>query len=691
MLSLTHTIYEDTDVIFTLAWLLNIKTDHSPKRIISRAVQSGLINIDKGNSWHANEKDVVRRINNPKVAFPHFNDTQKILSILIGIGEIAARSHGDYKNVVSRKFSSFFYKKSLLNVMNEILKDNEYLVRKRSIDEIGYAQSIANIKFNWSGYNFALNVLNRGDRLGDYSYGLSFILSILLKVIPHRFSFFIEKYKSKEFVGELCRPVIEPLMFKNLDYVVPLLNSNNIYLKLLASASVVHQDLFESYTTIENNLNLLTKNGINIGDAIWITSIKLRDQYLTVARLDNQIVSLDREIRQLEKSLGDLAGVIIPNSNVELKINRKKDVLSSLEAAEVLLESSIDELVKAWPKAGIEMDKIENFIQLIGDNGLSRGFPERIPSINNRIQILSHNLNRIEDWIGISSKNPLDSCDELIHYSSDVDLKKVKDAAKALVLLADDKNKNLGRLLGMTVMKFDKEIEFFITRPFMSVRKPNVWGAAVSRLAVVHLLALYVFDQVAIEKENEVSPVALAVIDKVNLLLKVSSGQSYFGGEELFSDLKNTATHLISSKDYLKCKSIDIANDKDLPYDYRVRIIFASQVLSFSHWKLAIGLFESFSKPTLIYGKEDKHFSEWICLLDLCVAYCWKFNRKEAIAEIIHLWERYCPMYGKAYAEYQVYARKLYTALLSEGIERDWLMDLDGFSQSYCMVVFNET
>ena len=688
MNSLRSSIYEYPEVIFTLAWLLELDTENNAKMIVSRAIQLGLIRVERSKHWHANERSIFRRLDNPKIAFPHHGRTNELTKILIGFGEISARSNGDFKGVINRKFSSFFYKKSLPKILEEILKTKHYLKRKRSLEEIGYSQSINNTEFDWNGYDTTLRELNFGSRLMTYNYGISFIISLCMRVIPRQYSFFVEKYKSKVFVGDLCYPVIDPLMFRELHYAAPLLKGKNSYLKLLASASVVQQELFGKLTSIEDNLNILTENGIDIGDAIWLTSIKLRDRYLGVKRLKEQIDSFDQEIKLLEKHPKRCPEGVNPTSWIESKKNNRQDLEGRLPYAEVQLKSSFSELIQDWPESGINIEQVENLIHLISNEQLLRELVVLIPSADNRIQILSHNIKKLEDWIGISTKEPLKACENTFSYSSNRDFEQLVNAAKSLIMLADDKNRNLGRLLGAMVMRFDTAMEGFVTRPFIRVRKPSLWQSATSRLASVHLLALCIVDQASfVGKEYQVSPIMPAVIDKINLLLKVCPPQFNSDADQLFRDLKRNAAHEVATKNSLTKKASAIANDKYLPSDYRVRVIFTSQVLSKSHWKLAVELFESFSLPPIYVNEENQHFSEWICLLDLCIAYCWKYECDQAAQGIIRIWEHYCPMYGDEYTDYQEYARMLYTALQKEGEERCWLKMLDGFAQSNCMNV----
>jgi hypothetical protein len=690
MNSLGSSIYEHDEVIFTLAWLLNINSSTHPKITINRAVQRNLIRVDSSNHWHANEKNIFRCLNNPKIVSPHHSKTKQLTKLLIGFGEMSARSHGDFKVIVTKKITGFFYKKSLLKVVEEIQKSKRYFVRKRSIDEIGYSQLITKTKFDWNGYKTALRDLNYGTRLKTYNYGISFIISLCLKVMPRQYSFFVEKNKRKAFVGDLCYPAVKPLMFRDLKYAIPLLKSKTPYLKLLACASIVQQELGEKQTSIEENLNILTENEIDIGDAIWLISIKLRDRYQSVNRILDHIRELNEEIKRCEKDPKSYPNGVEPESWIESRIESKQKHEKRLTEAEHELKSASDELIKAWPTFGVSQDQVENLISLIDDEKQVYELAILIPSIDNQIQLLNDILKNIELWIGTIPKFSLDICKENFSYSSRKDLELIANAARSIIRLAENKNKKIGNFLGSKVQVLDSTLEAFICRPFINVRKSNLWQSATSRLASVHLLALHVFDQTPSNKETQISEIVPIVINKVNLLLQVISQSVTWDTDEIFKDLKKVSAHVIATKTYLTQNALSIADDKNLPNDYRVRVILTSETLIKSHWKIAIELFESFSSPPIDINCEFKHFSEWICLLDLCIAYCWKYNSDQIAQEVIRIWTHYCPKYGDKYIDFIGYAKKLYLALLQDGDERIWLRELDGFSQSHCMALLNK-
>ena len=85
MKSLQISIYKYEEVLYTLAWLSGCKIDASPKKVISRATQLGLVEVHNDKHWKANERNIFRRLENPKIAFPHHNQIEDLTKILIGL------------------------------------------------------------------------------------------------------------------------------------------------------------------------------------------------------------------------------------------------------------------------------------------------------------------------------------------------------------------------------------------------------------------------------------------------------------------------------------------------------------------------------------------------------------------------------------------------------------------------------
>jgi hypothetical protein len=691
MNSLQTSIYEHEEVLYTLAWLSESNIESNSKKIIRRAIRHRLVNVHNDRCWQANERKILRRLNYPKITLPHHSKIKDLTKILIGFGEISARSHGDFISMASKRFKTHFYKRALSRIIKEALKTQNFLKRKRTLEEIGYSQKIGKTNFDWNGYEGVLNELNYGSRISTYNYGLAFIVKLCLKVIPCQFSMIVEKCKATPVVGDLCHPIIEPLMFRYQQYIVPLLKSKNAYLRLLACASVVQQELFENQSPIDENIKILVANGIDVGDVIWISSVKLRDHYQSVERIKGQIVSTRHEILFCEKSPSLCPKGIEP----EKWIGSRKGVLSNCEEslinAEDKLKTSFNGLKEHWPTSSLAPQQIDNLVHLIKNEKLSRQLAELISSKDNRIQILDYALSSVMRWIGISSQPILDVCEETFLYSSKRDLERLVNAAKTILLLSNIKGKTIGKFLGSRVEDTVASLEKFSCCPYMDVRKPNQWQSATSRLACIHLLAMCVFDETPEDQEGQVSTIGPMVVDKVNLLLKVQGAPFHLGADELFKDLKRITTHVISSKNYMTVSVENIVFDSDLPSDYRARVIVANEILLGGHSGLLLELFEEFGEPPIYIDGDYKHFSEWICLLDICIAHCWKFKADQVAQEIIRVWRQYCPLYGDKCSDFVEYALKLYRALSKDGKDRVWLKELNGFEQSNCMKFLNES
>lgn len=690
MNSINTSIYEYEEVLYTLAWLSRNNFHDSPKKIVRLAARIGLIYIYNKRNWKANEKAIFRRLKNPKVKFPHHRNIENITKILIGLGEMSARSHGDFIGITQKKFTTYFYKNALPKVMRYTLTKHEIFRRRRTLEEIAYSQKIGKTEFNWNSFIDVSNDINYAPRISTYNYGLFFIVNICLRVTPLQFSIIFDEFKNQSIAGYLCHPVIEPLIFGEKTHIVSLLKSKNTYLKLLACASIMNCESHNNKSTIDKNIKTLVANEVEVGDAIWQSSIKLNDYYHSVERIKDQIESSRHEIMQCERDPTRCPKGIDPNNWIKSRkatIENNKKLLSEYQ---VRLNIGVNEIRTNWPRAGINKQQTDNLVNLIRNEQLSRELAETIPSQDNKIQILESAIYSINQWIGVSSKSNHKFSELNFCYSSKNDLKRLLNAANTLLLLSNIKNESIGKLLGKIVNNTVIRLENFSYAPYMHVRKPSQWQSSISRLACIHLLAMFVFKEIKKDKEHQIFEIVPTVVEKINFLLKIKDTPLRLSDNELFRDLKSITPHVISKKIYMSSAINEMIIDSELPPDYRARMIVLNKTLIVENRELLIELFKVFSKPPIYVDEEDMHFSEWINLLDFCIAYCWNFDAEESAFEIVQIWEAYCPFYSYRFSDFIDYARNLYWALSRDGRERVWLKELYSFEHSHCMKVLSD-
>ncbi|ANP79196.1 hypothetical protein A134_22960 [Vibrio crassostreae 9CS106] len=682
MSSLYRGIYNDPDVIVTLAWLLNRDEHCSDKYIVKESVRRGLININSSINWNANGRNIFRYINKKRMKLPPPENIDKLSSCLRGLGEMSARSNSDFEKVVSIRLSGYFYRKTLIKVLNELINREQFIARERSIEEKSYSRAIALKKFNWQGFKDSAHSIRYDSQYGNHDYGIYFVVRLCAALAPQDYSCFVEQKKHKEYVGELCRPLINSIIFKDRKRSLPLMRGNCLHLKLLTIVAFINDDVIDNNTSISEIQNILLKNNLSIHDVIWISASKLQEVSNKIKQLSNQIDTLNQEILQNERnpSLVNSEYLIIS------RIKDKKGYEIEIQETKDKLNLFIKQLVNIWPNLGLQDEKLTNILFLITDDKLLLDLSALVPSLEDKIKIRTHIIKKAENWIGINPKHDTVQkiCDQNFTYSSLVDSEKFHNISHCFVLLANDKNQILGKFLGKTVQATDKVLEEYITRPFINVRNPMLWHSATTRLAAINLLSILVFTNTPLSKISEISPILPIIIRKVSLLLKIIYDTDDFIENELYRDLKTITANLIANNKLNKL-ALEIVDDKYLPFDYRARIIFSNEELIKDRWEYAVDLFKRFLNFPLFLDTEYKHFSESICLLDLCISYCWRYNTPSAVHAIAHIWNDYCSSIDDKTIAYKDYATRLYLALQNEGEERIWLKNLEGFGKSHCM------
>lgn len=681
-----HTsIYQFEELTFTLAWLTSSKND-SAKETVNRAIIFGLISIHKKKLQRVNGRKVLKLIKKRRVIFSDFNKIEDLTKILIGLGELSAWSNEDFIDSIKSLFSRLQNKRVLLKVLTNVLRKKELVNRKRSLEEISHFQQIKKFEFDAASYKVALRSLEQGRRIATFSYGFEFIAKLCIKLIPGQFSTTVQRYKDKAIVQDLCKPVLEGLMFRDNQYINSLLKGKNSYLKLLAAASLVNQQPFDTQSSIEENIKTLTAKGINKGDAIWLVIIKWVNRHQKVERIKDNIKSLKHELYLCKKDHSNCPKGTQPQQWIESRSSALKATEESLISSETNLQESLNDLKNNWPKEKLSECQVNNIVDLVSDKKLLIELTSLVTSLENKTQVLEYLHSSFKNWVGITSKPIIEAWDRTFSYTAQTDLEQVSDLAQVVISLSGVKGKDIGRFLGSEVGKSVSELESLICIPYLSVRKPNLWNSAVARLASIHLLAICIFKQTPSQKEKQISTIVPHVMEKISLLLKVKNTPYYTGNEVLFSDLKRLSAHVFSIKTYLSSSASQLVLDDDLPIDYRAMVLVSNKELLIRHKELLLQLFDEFCQPQIHPDYDNHHFTQSLNLLDICIANCWKFEKLETAHNIIQIWEKVCKMYESFTIEYVGYAKKLHSALIEDGQDRKWLKRLIGFENSNCLI-----
>ena len=467
------------------------------------------------------------------------------------------------------------------------------------------------------------------------------------------------------------------------------LKCKNTYLKMIACASLVQQEPQDNQSSIDNNIKYLSFAGIEIGDVIWLLSVKLKQQYQSVKRLKNNIkqVRLDVALCENDESKCPKGGV--PAQWVEARKELLLESEALFAAAENNFKESLLAIKKWWPNEGLSQQQVSNIVNLIKSEELCLELAGLAPDKDGCALIREGVLAPVWKWLGVSNKSILDACKDSFTYSEKIDFERLVSAANSIVLLSSIKDGSvIGRELGRAVGKSVSVLENFVLRPYISVRKPNLWQSAISRLVCIHMLAILVFRNTPPDKESQISGIISDVIDKVGIVFKIKRGSLGLVKEELFNDLKALSADVVVTQSSLMNSAKGIALDEDMPCDYRVRVIAGSDFLIHNHCASLLKLFEECGQPPVLHASEmSRNFNQWLCLLDLCLANCVRFNLEETAECIVRIWERLCPKYGVEFMSYSEYAKNLLLAITGNEDKARWLNGLYGFENSCCAML----
>ena len=678
------TIQELPSVQAALHWLLNSPVDTVNGDVIVQAQKQGLISYELTENWHADGKMIAQLFKAGLSRIPE--EPVELGTLLHGLGEIDAHTHENYIKILIKYFRRWKPNVSLHKVLITAAEYDTNTLPPDRLEAIAFAHWVSSGKLESNSFRDAIYRTKRfHGNISTGSYGFYFVARIILAIDSQVIDNWIETYPyqlSLSDIGSAAIWFVSPSGF--LSQVPYLLKCRTPSIKCLAAASLVCQS---DYGTPSLNygdfVKLLVENGIDPGDAIWMSGFWLKESIGNKRFIEQRIQQFKSRIKSYEEDNNNVVG----NYHlVEMELCKLRNECEDAERQLPKLPSDLDSMITmmadAWPKDGLSDDQMIALENAFVDTSEIRYYLAcKLKHSASRTWLLERNMQKLDEFI--DSKNV--NSNKYFQPSVDQFNMIVPWAAKSFVLLFTAHNRGIGMKTSDYVYELAIESEEILKQPFIAARQPDLWQSIITRAACADIFALMVVQSVPQEQQNAVSELnKLAIKHAFKILCGPLPEQGMYNNLRVFDELASRAVFQMSfcqNPDRFR-KSWGLADD--LSIFSRALALWSSPNLVEQHIDIAVALFRQVSQIPLSIENRDRQLSCMLSLLDCAIAYCEYEGKFDLVSLIISLWD-------EAYKDWQVISNRwanaanmFANAVKKEGTDRVAFLAESSFANFYC-------
>ncbi len=612
-------------VLTALAWL----TSSNVTDAVENALTDGLISGDLKSNWQVDEKRYLCLLELKKNSLPRRSQLSKLSKLMVGLGEMNARSHASYSNSLLDTFSDKKYIKILADIIEKAEGIYEKSGYKVEIVEEQLSSSIGLAGLDINGAKLVGSLVARPNIISfPPRYGVDELVKFLLFLDDKTFCRWFSSSRSKGLYAYSIALVELFLFGGNKELALSVLRGECGFLKLLIVACTVNRHLEgDARWTISGLIDFLVKNNTSIGSSIWI-AVRF------------------------------------------LPVGGKEEI-----------ENYAEGLASFWPIEGLSDVEFKTFVAVLMMNRqeLKCRLAMKIPAKVDAKRLFEDNIFDLKKYLGMEKKDDItseyllfqDREDQLIYWSS-----------YSFVELCKQNNIKYFNKIRNTFGNLTRDLESFLGAPYIAVRQSGKWMTATFKLAVIHYFVLLVYSHIGDSKGEYEKIVNEAVSHTTLLFNKIFES----GGDTeaiIFDKLSLLCAIFVVKTPSLSDKAEAVISDASLPEYFKALVLWGSPALLAKNLQLGRSLFLSVAEPPLSRSEYDRSFNRLLNLLDTAVANTSDDNHKESIQDI---WE-------VSYSKWKFYLGDTwqniasYLLLAMEGDEQamNKLQKFNGMENSQCV------
>lgn len=669
-------------------WLLDAHQLKGP--VLQRELEQLILDRPGPLGWHADAKVLKARVEQrTRLAR---RPSRKIGAILCGLGELAAHSNGSIEHplVIERHVVHWLWRfRHSINIQTlmrsaagakalrpRILSDREKQMRAQGAGIATHA--FAHEELDQELWRFAGGMQDH--RLGFYSsgrYGVKFAARVALALDPQGLMRWARKSADESAKWAVLETLEDTITWSNdrLEQTgLSLMRANDPLCTMLGARLLINPPFHYPAPQLADTWTKLVEARVSKEDACWLCSSG-------IAAVDQRVRELRARLEQTQARRNNL-GPPDPQKpllneeiqRVETDLERTKKHLAAAEmssaswrqdTADMLRQSTISH--EKWTLIFRELPRSLEERQSLADT---------IGSGASRKKILNENIDAIKELLGFDDLKAA-----FAEYLA-VDHAKFEEtarwAARAIIALADDNNKNIGQQGARVIVDFVKAAEDLLAEPHLMTRQFTRWQSALSRYACAVCFAFAVAEEASDNRRPEVARLAKTALEHAKKVLE-QAPEPFGGNAWWFQQLSHSAVRwmqLLSTPQQVEAWG----TNPHLPSYTRAIALWSAPAIAQKHTALALEQFERACSRWAGEATGPEGIGRAVGVLDIAIA-C---SGKNAVADALEsVWQRVSSTWAAmSDRDWSPLAQRLIAALREDGPDRTEILADPVFKRS---------
>ena len=675
--------HELPTVTAALMWLIPPALNATDRTARRRAQLLGLIRGPGRGELKPHDAAVTRLAKAALGRLP--DDPAQLGDILLGLGEIAARSH---VSIIEPLIASLGCRRLRLDkVFAAAFAREAQTHHPVRLDAVAFAQWLASATTSWDTLTLALSNVEHGHVfVGGGRYGLAFTARIVIALDARAVDACIRANPNSQHltvIGNAALAMVFP--FDGKARPAALLRSRNAAIRSIGAAALISPlEIMSARLCFRDCQAMLVASGIAPSDATWMMGVRIKEAIHQRYRLEDALKNEAARLRYVEKNPQAAMGGV-RNADAEMHMLRRRLDSYTERYTKLLpeLEAMLTDMAADWPADGLSDEQMHWLDNIFVDTAEFRHrLAEKLPPGSNRDWLFKQNIARLQDFVGLA-KTPAGVPKSYFSPDERRFQPLAEWTARSLSLLYDTDKRGVGKQTSFLVEGIAKAATALMAQPFISARKPEAWQSIVTRAACAYRFALMVVAGAPEAKRDTVTTLntlalehALAILPQSQVLVQAS---------ETFFSLTAQAVHNMRYH-----PSPDDAREtwglaETLPEFARALALWSSPALVTKHKALASDLFCRVGALPLSQGGQDLQMTQMLSLLDIAISSCASAERTDLIAHVISLWRAAYEDWHAINDTWAESAAMLAGAVAADGPERAQISSNTTFARSYCV------
>lgn len=615
-------------VLKTVHWLIG-KNSLNEEYTLNRAYMFNLLKQPKmGERWNCNGRVLVhlieRRIRS--------NGIPNSGAILIGIGELMARSHtprGRIENAVGSIFSNLKREKELRRILRESLAIVSAKTPKNELKQNSIYDYQELSVMDWNSIELVRSMKMQTPHIIRISggFGIDFVAQMILHRKPSFLRSFLEDAFSHNLLDVVVGAISTACVFEH-DAAAKALRSRVPFLVLLGVANLIDGGQDGKGKRASEIDNTLAECGVSTYGRMRVAAFILKESVHAWFRQKDRPAQSKRRVALLRLDPSKASGgEKYASSEIDHSLQMQNQLDDWCTATNDALNDALQNAASQNPHTDKSWELFES--ALLSNPELINRFAMYHPEGKSKITALKKSLNIFEIIIGAKKpKSALNQKYESYNHGDEIALW----AAIAQIALSEHEDTDIGRDTAHKIHELEKVVREFTLQPLAVTRFQSHFQSALLRWA--HLLQ-FALKVVLSKPSNQLVKLRESSLNSSSLFMPVACKFSNNALE--VSTVTNLTTDVILTCETALIK--DWISNISQPEIIRAQLIWSQPEMLNKNPTLAVLLVNEIYHMPAPLGQSDFGTHELLNIFDRAIVAQWENQQTDIVSHLKHLYD----------------------------------------------------